>query len=341
VQNVDVPAADRLIYPARLARQGPETWLLIAAGCVFHASFGVLAIVLIVAGAVSGSTAPVVFGVLVAVVYGAVTWNALHLASRLEFCNGRLSWRSSLPWSPRMRPGRVRAIRWPAGSARSPYVQIELDDGRKLSVLPRRGLMEFINSVQDAEPAIIVDVRPGGRKSKWMSVEPAGYIQQRLWAVASHRGFRIFFSVAVAFLVLGATAEIGLTFIGPQENFQTLRSDLAKVHLPSGYRLATEHQAGTGCAHQQCSLTQIWTWAPSTGRTTSAACSDAYHAMTSAFSEVDANSPVPANAACDYFTILGSLLHPGQGKRTVEAVVQTGQDQTNDGFLIKLTASYG
>ncbi len=341
MQNVDVPAADRLIYPARLARPGPETWLLIAAASVFHASFGVLAIVLIVAGAVSGSAAPVVFGVLVAVVYGSITWNALHLASRLEFCNGQLSWRSSLPWSPGMRPGRVRAIRWPAGSARSRYVQIELDDGRKLSVLPRRGLMEFINSVHDAEPAIIVDVRRGGRKSKWMSAEPAGYIQQRLRAVAGQRSFRILFSVAVSFLLLGTVAEFGLTFIGPQENFQTLRNDLAKVHLPSGYRLATEHQAGTGCAHQECSLTQIWAWAPGTGRTMPAACSDVYHAMTSAFSEADSNSPVPASAACDYFTILSSLLHPGQGKRTVEAIVQTGQHQANDGFLIKLTASYG
>lgn len=336
-----VPAVDRLMYPARLARRGPATWFLIAAVSVFYASFGVLAIVLIVAGAVSGSAAPVVFGVLVAVVCGAVIWNALHLASRLEFCNGQLSWRSSLPWSPRMRPGRVRAIRWPAGSGRSRYVQIELDDGRKLSVLPRRGLMEFINSVHDAEPAIIVDVRPGGRKSRWMSAEPAGYIQQRLRAVAGHRSFRILVSVAVSFLVLGTMAEFGLTLIGPQENFQTLRSDLAKVHLPSGYRLSTERQAGTGCGHEECSLIQIWTWAPGSGRTTSAACSDVYHAMTSAFSEADSNSPVPANAACDYFTILSSLLHPGQGQRTVEAIVQTGQDQANDGFLIKLTASYG
>ncbi len=332
-------AADHLIYPAGPAWRGPEAMLLKAAASVFAASLGVFPIVLIVGGALSGSAPGVVVGILFAVVYGSVIWHGLHQASRLEFSNGRLSWQSSLPWSPRMRPGRVRAIRWPT-SPRNRYVRIELDDGRKLSVLPRRGLMEFINSVHDVEPAIVVDVRPGGRKSKWMNAEPTGYIQQRARAVVGHRSFRITFSIAVSFLVLGFVAEFALLGIGAQENFQTLRSDLAKVHLPSGYRLATEHQAGTDC-RKQCSLTQTWRWAPSSGRTKSAACHDAHHAMTSAFSQVDANSPIPANAACDYYTILESLLHPEQGKRTVEAIVKTGQAQTHDGFLVKLIASYG
>ena len=87
---------------------------------------------------VSGSAAPVIFGILWSVGYGFITWTYLHLASRLEFSDGCLSWRCSLPWSPRMRPGRVRAIRWPA-SPRSRYAGIELDDGRKLSVLPVPG----------------------------------------------------------------------------------------------------------------------------------------------------------------------------------------------------------
>jgi hypothetical protein len=340
VQNRNMAAADHVIYPARPVRRGPEKVLLDAAVSVFHVGFGVLAIVLIVAGVVSGSAAPVVFGILVAIVYGSITWNALRQASWLEFSSGRLSWRCSLPWSPRMRPGRVQAIRWPA-SRRSRYVRIELDDGRRLSVLPGPGLMEFINSVRDVEPAIVVDVRPDGRKSRWMSAEPPGYIQQRVRAVAGHHSFRILFSVVVSFLLLGVVAEFGLTLIGAQENFQTLRSDLAKVHLPSGYRLAAKHQAGTDCAHEQCSLTQTWTWTPGSGRTKSAACSDVYHAMTSAFSDVEPNAPVPANAACDYFTVLSSLLHPGQGKRTVEAIVQTAQAHASDGFLIKLIASYG
>ncbi len=331
-------ASEHLTYPAGPAWRGPETVLLKAAASVFAASFGVLPIVLIVGGAVSRSVPGVVVGSFFAVVYGSIIWHGLHQASRLEFSNGLLSWQSSLPWSPRMRPGRVRAIRWPA-SPRSQYVRIELDDGRKLSVLPRRGLMEFINSVHDAEPAIVVDVRPGGRKSKWMNAE-LGYLQQRARAVAGHRSFRIPFSIAVSFLLLGFVAEFALLGIGAQENAQTLRSDLATVHLPSGYRLATEHQAGTDC-RKQCSLTQTWRWGvPSSGRIKSAACHDVHHAMASAFSGVDADSPIPANAACDYYTILESLLHPGQGKRTVQAIVKTGQ-APHDGFLIELIASYG
>lgn len=314
--------------------------LLNAVVSVFAVSFGVIGIVAIVGGVVSGSAAPVIFGILWSVAYGFITWTYLHLASRIEFSDGCLAWRCSLPWSPRMRPGRVRAIRWPA-SPRSRYAGIELGDGRKLSVLPGPGLMEFIDGVRDADPAIVVEVRPGDRRSKWMSAEPAGYIQQRVRAAGAHRSFRIPVSIMVSLVLLGVVAEISLTLIGPQENFQTLRSDLAKVHLPSGYHLVTTHQAGTDCAHEQCSLTQTWAWMPSSGRTSSAACTDVHHAMMSAFSGVDSNSPIPANAGCDYYAILGDLLHPGQGKRTIEVIVRTGQAQVNDGFLVELTASYG
>jgi hypothetical protein len=333
VQNQAMAAADHLSYPARAAWRDPEMVLLNTAVSMLYASFGVLAVVLIVAGTVYGSPGIVVFGILVAVAIGYITWNGLHTPSRLEFSNGRLSWWSSLPWSPRMRPGRVRAIRWPI-SPRGRYVQIELDDGRKVSVLPRPGVMEFINSVHDVEPTIAVDVRPDWRKNKWMSAsaEPTGYIQRRLRAVVNHRSFRIAYSVVVSLLVLGVVAELGLGLIGPQENFQTLRSDLAKVHLPSGYRLVNSHQEGH-CAHKRCSLTQTWTWVPTNERTKTAICSEVRHAMISAFSDVQSNSPVPANASCDYFTELSNLLHPGQGERMVEAIVQT------DG--LKLIALYG
>jgi hypothetical protein len=314
--------------------------LLNAVVAVFVLSFGVVGVVAIVGGIVFGSTAPVIFGILWSVAYGFITRTHLHLASRLEFSDGCLSWRRSLPWSPTMRPGRVRAIRWPA-SPRSRYAGIELDDGRKLSVLPGPGLMEFIDGVRDAEPTIVVEVHPSGRRSNWMSAEPAGYIQQRLQAAGARRSFRIPFSIIVSLVLLGVVAELGLTLIGPQENFQTLRSDLADVSFPSGYRLVTTHQAGTDCAHEHCSLTQTWAWMPSSRRTSSAACTDAYHAMTSAFSGVDANSPIPANTACDYYAILGDLLHPAKGKRTIEAIVRTGQPQVNDGVLIELAASYG
>jgi hypothetical protein len=50
---------------------------------------------------------------------------------------------------------------------------------------------------------------------------------------------------------------------------------------------------------------------------------------------------MPPRAACDYYAILADLLHPGQGKRTVEAIVWTGEAGINDDFLIELTASYG
>jgi hypothetical protein len=340
VQNRIMAPAGEIRYPTDPAWCGPEVMLLKAAAGLFYISFGALALVLIVGGAVSGTAAPVVFGILVAVIYGSITWNAFHLASRLEFSDGRLSWESSLPWSLRTRPGRVRAIRWPA-SSRSRYVRIELDDGRKLFVLPRRGLMEFINSVHDVEPAILVDVRTGDRNSKWMTAVPAGYLRKRAKSAAGHRSFRIAVSMTVSLLLLGLVAEFTLTGIGGQENFRTLRNDLANVRLPPGYGLVTEHQVGTDCAHEQCSLTQTWRWAPSGGRTTSAACSDVFHAMTSAFSGVDSNSPVAPKAACDYYAVLGSVFHPGQGKRTVEAIVKPGLVETHPVVRIELTASYG
>jgi hypothetical protein len=170
-----------------------------------------------------------------------------------------------------------------------------------------------------------------------LNVAAAGPLGQ---AIAGHRGYRIFLIVAGSLLVLVLVTEIIPASIGAQKNFQTLRSDLAKVHLPSGYSLTAEHRTGTHCAHHECSLIQTWTWAPSRGRTKSAACQDARHAMTSAFSGVDANSPIPANTACDYYTILESVLHPRQGKRTVEAIVKTGQAHTSEGFVIQLAAYY-
>jgi len=128
--------------------------------------------------------------------------------------------------------------------------------------------------------------------------------------------------------------------IAPQVNFRTLRSDLAMVHLPPGYRLVAQHRAGTDC-HNQCSITQAWAWALSSRRTKSAACADVLHALTSADFNGASNSPIPARASCDYTALPITISHPGQGKPMVEAIVQTGQAHTNSGFLIELTASYG
>jgi hypothetical protein len=227
-----VAAADRLSYPASPVWRNPEAAIINAAGCVLVAAFAAVGLAAVVLGAVAGQAAPVVSGVLWFAAFGFTAWGGAHLASRLEFAGGCLSWRCSLPWSPMMRPGRVTAIRWPA-SARGRYVRIGFDDGRKLSVLPRRGLMEFISGVHEAEPAIVVDVRLRGRARKWMNTEPPGYIRQRMRAAGDNRGVRVFFSIAVSLVLLGAATEVGLVLTGPQENFQTLRGDLATVHLPS------------------------------------------------------------------------------------------------------------
>ena len=112
MQNRSMAAADRLVYPASPAWQGPEIVLLNAVVSVFAVSFGLLGIVAIVGGVVSGNAAPVIFGILWSVIYGYVARTCLRLASRLEFSDGCLAWRCTLPWAPRMRPGRVRAIRW-------------------------------------------------------------------------------------------------------------------------------------------------------------------------------------------------------------------------------------
>jgi len=160
-------------------------------------------------------------------------------------------------------------------------------------------------------------------------------------AVGHNRSVRILYSVVVSLPLLGVVADLGLALTGPQKNFQTLRSDLATVHVPSEYRLTATYQGGTDCATGPCSLTQTWAWAPSSARPISAACADLDNALTSAFPRVGSNSPMPAGAVCDYYAVVSDVLRPGQGKRTVEAIVRAGRPGINDDFLIVLTASYG
>lgn len=128
---------------------------------------------------------------------------------------------------------------------------------------------------------------------------------------------------------------------GDHQNFQTLRSDLAKVHLRPGYRLTAEHKAGTDCANDGCSLTQTWTWVRAHQPTGSSACSAVFNAMNSAFSDdVESNSPIPANAACDYYTTVESFFHTEQGKRDIEAIVQIGNNRTGEDLKVTISASY-
>lgn len=62
--------------------------------------------------------------------------------------------------------------------------------------------------VRHADPAIVVQARRGGRTGKWMRGEPAGYIQQHLWAADAHRSVRIPFSIVVSLALLGVVAEM-------------------------------------------------------------------------------------------------------------------------------------
>ncbi len=139
-----------------------------------------------------------------------------------------------------------RGIRFHASSLSQPLTFVTVDYREILDRLERQGV-------------------PVNRNAAPLAAGPLGR------AIAGHRGLRIYIIVAGSLLLLVLVTEIIPEIIGAQKNFQTLRSDLAKVHLPSGYRLTAEHEAGTRCAHDGCSLTQTWTWAPSSGRTRSAA----------------------------------------------------------------------
>lgn len=160
-----------------------------------------------------------------------------------------------------------------------------------------------------------------------------------LEVIADHpRALLVCLCAAAAFLVFAFVTFIIPAMIGAQMTFQTLRGDLARVHLPPGYHLIAEHRAGTNC-HEECSLTQTWTWAPAAGRSTGGACSDAFHALSAAYAHTESNSPVRAGVACDYFASAESLFHPGQGKPGVEVTVKPSQAAAA-GFTVKLTASY-
>lgn len=216
----------------------------------------------------------------------------------------------------------------------------ELAGARLTGKMIRRGIRFHANFLPQPVTFVTVDYREILDRLERQGVpvdrDPAPLGRPRL--VVSRRFALIWIRLVGPFVLL-LCAPIIPWIIGAQRNFQTLQSDLAKVHLQSGYRLTAEHKTGTNC-HNGCSLTQTWTWAPISGRTRSAACHDAYHAITSVFSGVDYNSPLPASTACDYYTIVWSLFHPGQGKREVDAIVKTRQPQANGGIVIQLVATY-
>jgi hypothetical protein len=160
---------------------------------------------------------------------------------------------------------------------------------------------------------------------------------QRVRAAGQDRGRRIRVRIGVALLVLAVGTALSLQWLDPNDNFQTLRSDLAKVHLPPGYRLVKTQEAGTThCNFFSCTLTQTWAWAPNNAPW-QAPCTDVYQALSSAFSGVISYSPTPPDN-CDYVVTLDDPF--GQGKRTVEVTVRTDQPQANHGFLVELTDTF-
>jgi hypothetical protein len=148
---------------------------------------------------------------------------------------------------------------------------------------------------------------------------------------------------ALAWVIWWLWAVFGVTKLGfSQMNYTTLRSDIGKVHLPAGYEKVSTSESGNNCAGQSCTLTELWVWHGSGVRTATDACQDISKAMDAAFSPVYPNDPIPQEAACDYYAILSSFLHPGQGKRTVQALVwvNNGTVSYGDHYILEVLGSY-
>jgi hypothetical protein len=166
---------------------------------------------------------------------------------------------------------------------------------------------------------------------------PAG-LGPRRWAGASAGRLavpRLFGGVVVLMFVV-FSAQYVIARIGPQENFQTLRADLARVRLQPGYRLSATRTEGADCP-DRCALFQTWIWVSSGARSATAACADAHAALAAAFPRVDPDSPMRAGAACDYYSTLNSFFHPEKGTRSVEAVVDSAAPRP----VVRLIAIYG
>lgn len=128
--------------------------------------------------------------------------------------------------------------------------------------------------------------------------------------------------------------------VNTRYSYQTLRADLDRVRLPSGYRLVIANRS-RNCPG--CWLTETWTWPGNGGKTVSAACSDVYHAMTAAYpprnyGSVDGNPPrdMPAGTLCDYDTVKSG---PGFTKIGIEAFVRPDKRRSHSGVVIQLIAS--
>jgi hypothetical protein len=283
----------------------------------------------------------VILGGLFATALGIIVWANLHDAVWLEYSGGLLSWRGRVPWAPGMRPGRIRSIRWPVrNTSHRLHLEIVLTDGRKIAVHPKRGLMEIISAVQQRDPSVRVEIRPG---AWWMLPRPDSGLHRLAPKITGHRAVQAMRRVVTALCtlgfalcILGVVTILVLDVVGVRMNFDSLRGYIAKVRLPPGYHLAAQSQRGSDCRNT-CSITQTWIWVSPAPRTTPAGCADAEHAMSRAFPDPVPNSPLPPREACDYFAQPGSLFPPGQGKPTMDAIVT----HTKSGRIaITLVAAY-
>lgn len=308
------------MYPAVPRGRRVDAVILTAAAVVLFATFAMVVVVAFILGIVSRTIPAVIFGVFGAAVLSVVAREALFRRStRLEFTDGLLTWYNVLP-RHRPRSGHVRSIRYPA---KARYVSFETVDGGEARVEPHRELKQFIDSIQAASPTVTVDLASRRFLRRWVSGKPPSAVETRIRRLAEYRGVRFLFAIAVGCVILGVAAELGLTVIGAQQNAKTLRSDLAHIQLErAGYRMTAQHQIGTCAFGHDCEINQTWAWSGPNPPTAPAMCRDADQAMKSAFGQVDPNTPFPKGAACDYNTTRSSILHPGQGKRSIDLIVR-------------------
>lgn len=340
--------SDSAVYPGAWPRRTPEKTLLDIATTLVYMVFFPIPVYAIVESFIGGwGVGGVVIGGIFGAVPAIIVWARLHDAAWLEYSGGLLSWRGSVPWAPRMRPGRIRSIRWPVrNTIHRRHLEIELTDGRKIAVHPGYGLMEFINAVQQGDPLVRVEIRPGKwwqPGSWWMFPRPDSGLDLLAREITGYRAFQAMkrvvtalYAVGVALCALGVVTIVVLDVVGVRETFGTLRGYLAEARLPRGYHLAAQRQLGSDCRNT-CSVTQTWVWVSPAPRTTSASCADAEHAMSGVSPEPVLNSPLPPGEACDYSAFPDTLFPPGQGKPTVDAIVT----HTKSGQIVmRLVAAY-
>jgi hypothetical protein len=133
----------------------------------------------------------------------------------------------------------------------------------------------------------------------------------RVLGVSRNRGI-----VIIIGLVLGSVALVGILIDRGRQTYATLEHDLAKITLPSNYRLVDTVHEGTDCSHD-CVLLQTWMRTSDGGARLT--CLDASLSIHRAYSGA-ASESLPGKA-CEYYVTLDSFFHPDLGKRAVTASV--------------------